>query len=163
MCLPSFLPFSIHLCHLASVISDRKRNETRKREKRLRGMEIASCSCSLHVSIDDGTSGWDNIMGPEAMQLSASVYCISLVNPSATLFPSGRKKTSSRAFYSSPLFLSITASQLCSSFSCLPPCLPSNSKCSGALANNVCKQWAHNCYILFLCSPSFTESLRLKN
>lgn len=77
---------------------------------------------------------------------------IYLVNPSATLFPSWQMKTSSRAFFSSSPFLSITASQQCRIFSCLPPFLPSHWECNGTLANNVGKQWAHNCEILFLCN-----------
>lgn len=72
-------------------------------------------------------------------QLPFSLYY--LINPSATLFASWQMKTSSTAFYSSSPCLSITASQWYRSFSCLPPCLPSNSnsKCNGTLAKQCLK------------------------
>lgn len=76
--LPSLSPFIYVIWHLSSVRHREKWNKSEGRGWRVgghKGSEIASCSCSLHVSIGDPPmSGRDNIMGPEAMQLPASVF-----------------------------------------------------------------------------------------
>lgn len=70
---------------MASVISMTPREMGWGGVGRHKARETASCLFSLHVSIDALMSGRDNIMGPQAMQLLASVFSL-LSHKSTTNF-----------------------------------------------------------------------------
>lgn len=152
MCLPSF-PFIYVIWHLSSVRHRVKCNR-REREKTQRHW-----NCSLHVLIGDAhMSGRDSIVGPETMQLPASAFS----HLSGKSFSSLVPVLTDENHFQSLLFLISISFNYCSStmpFTLLS-FLPSHSKCNGPLANNIGKQWALNCEILFLHnSLFFSESL----
>lgn len=85
-----------------------------------------------------------------------------LVNLSATLFPSWQMKTSSTAFNSSSLFLSVSAYQ----HTVHPAVCQAIRNPLAQSKSNVGKQWTHNCCILFVSATQmiiFWVPLHLKN
>lgn len=121
------------------------------------GIENASCSCSPHVSIDAHMSGRDNITGPGAVQLPASVSS-RLSHKSFTNFVPVLTDENffhdllflvSYSFRLMPLsttqFIQSSATLFAKSFES-----GKHLKCSGTLHSKTVPPNTHDCYISFL-------------